>query len=121
MLEVQNYSVLLKRMPKGGLVFLKEEMLTCRRFHKLECNTIAALAANEEKRVGITDFRTMQPSDIITLEIIMARLMNIYSNHNVQDFSAMPVKMNDPHYYRPITAKDTDLLLRECMSLCRMS
>lgn len=121
MLEVQNYSVLLKRMPKGGLVFLKEEMLTCRRFHKLECNTIAALAANEEKRVGITDFPNMQPNDIITLEIIMARLMNIYSNHNVQDFSAMPVKMNDPHYYRPITAKDTDLLLRECMSLCRMS
>ena len=116
-----NHSILLKRMPKGGLVCLRERMLTPRRFHKSECQIITAIAANEEKRTDPSGSPVEVSYDIIILEIMMVRMMlGLSSKRIVQDFSAVPVRMNDHPYYRPVTAKDMDLLLRKCRALQTM-
>ncbi|KAK8825090.1 hypothetical protein WA556_006379 [Blastocystis sp. ATCC 50177/Nand II] len=84
------------------------------RFHKSECQIITAIAANEEKRTDPSGSPVEVSYDIIILEIMMVRMMlGLSSKRIVQDFSAVPVRMNDHPYYRPVTAKDMDLLLRK--------
>ncbi|OAO17702.1 hypothetical protein AV274_0578 [Blastocystis sp. ATCC 50177/Nand II] len=116
----QSKLVALVDIPKNSIVCCSYPMAIVPvfsllpRFHKSECQIITAIAANEEKRTDPSGSPVEVSYDIIILEIMMVRMMlGLSSKRIVQDFSAVPVRMNDHPYYRPVTAKDMDLLLRK--------